>query len=29
MYKIFLIYMEIQKEAVEKSYITNSLLIYD
>jgi hypothetical protein len=27
--KIFLIYKEIQKGAVEKSYMTNGLLIYD
>jgi hypothetical protein len=27
--KIFLIYKEIQKEAVGKSYMTNGLLIYD
>jgi hypothetical protein len=27
--KIFLIYKEIQKGAVAKSYITNGLLIYD
>jgi hypothetical protein len=27
--KIFLIYKEIQKEAVAMSYVTNGLLIYD
>ncbi len=27
--KIFLIYKDIQKEAVAKSYITNGLLIYE
>jgi hypothetical protein len=27
--KIFLIYKDIQKGVVEKSYMTNSLLIYD